>query len=60
MAHNIIKLFLSLHTGEHLGLNYCLEQILLFRDLVKLDMSYCGLGDDHEMLTQFQNLNRLV
>ncbi|XP_060555483.1 uncharacterized protein LOC132716264 [Ruditapes philippinarum] len=46
-------------SGEHLGLNYCLEQILLFRDLVKLDMSYCGLGDDHEMLTQFQNLNRL-
>ncbi|XP_053394265.1 uncharacterized protein LOC123524962 [Mercenaria mercenaria] len=46
-------------SGEHLGLNYCLEQILLFTDLVQLDLSNCGLGDDHEMLIQFQHLHRL-
>lgn len=52
-----LKILLIL-TGEHLGLNYCLEQILLCKDLVQLDLSDCGLGDEHEMLAQIQHLHR--
>ncbi|KAL4236487.1 Leucine rich repeat containing 42 [Mactra antiquata] len=46
-------------SGDHLGLNYCLEQILLFTELTQLDVSECGLGDDHEIISQFQHLHKL-
>lgn len=37
-------------SGCHLGVNYFLESLMLFTDLVRVDLSACGLGDDHEIL----------
>ncbi|KAH3779427.1 uncharacterized protein LOC127842073 isoform X1 [Dreissena polymorpha] len=48
--------------GEHLCLNYHLEAILKFQDLHCLDLSHCGLGDNHELLqhiAHFYSLEQL-
>lgn len=45
-------------SGQHLVINNHLETICLFTDLSKLDLSCCGLGDDHELLQHFSQLHR--
>ena len=45
---------------QYLGLNYYIENFLMFRDLTDLDVSYCGLGDDHEILTHISTLKRCI
>ncbi|XP_046556339.1 leucine-rich repeat-containing protein 42-like [Haliotis rubra] len=46
-------------SGEHLVINNYLETICLFTDLSKLDVSCCGLGDDHELLQHLSQLHSL-
>ena len=53
-------LLLFPYPGEHLCLNYHLDELLLFHDLTALDVSRCGLGDDHEILANIANLQRYV
>ncbi|XP_067678606.1 leucine-rich repeat-containing protein 42-like [Haliotis asinina] len=55
---NIVLDSLSL-SGEHLVINSYLETISLFTDLSKLDVSCCGLGDDHELLQHLSQLHSL-
>ena len=45
---------------QYLGLNYYIENFLMFKDLTELDVSYCGLGDDHEILTHISTLKRFA
>lgn len=44
---------------EHVGLNYYIEDILMFKHLVEIDVSCCGLGDDHEILVHISALQSL-
>ena len=43
---------------EHVGLNYYIEDFLMFKHLVEIDVSCCGLGDDHEILVHISALQR--
>ena len=45
---------------QYLGLNYYIENFLMFRDLTELDVSYCGLGDHHEILVHISTLKRYL
>lgn len=45
---------------QHLGLNYCFEHICLFTDLQKLDVSECGLGEDHDYIKLIAKMEKLV
>ena len=44
--------------GQHLGINFYLEQLLIFHELVEIDLSHCGLGDHHEILTHISTMKR--
>ena len=46
--------------GEHLMLANYFEHIREFSQITKLDVSSCGLGDDHELLYHITNLQRFV
>ena len=45
---------------QHLGLNFFLEQFLLFSELVEIDLSFCGLGDHHEILAHIATMRRYI
>ncbi|XP_025109435.1 leucine-rich repeat-containing protein 42-like isoform X2 [Pomacea canaliculata] len=43
----------------HVMINNYIEHLQLFTCLTKLDVAYCGLGDDHELLAHIAKLDRL-
>ncbi|KAK7100213.1 leucine-rich repeat-containing protein 42-like [Littorina saxatilis] len=45
--------------GEHLMLANCFEHLILFSHLKALDVSACGLGDEHELLYHIATLPSL-
>ena len=47
-------------SGCHLGLNYCFHLLQLFTSINELDVSSCGLGDNHDILPHISNLYRWV
>ncbi|KAL5017345.1 hypothetical protein ScPMuIL_006934 [Solemya velum] len=46
-------------SGCHLGINYFLESLMMFKDLISVDLSACGLGDEHELLHHIASMNCL-
>lgn len=44
--------------GEHLVLANCMEHLMLFTHLSKLNVSLCCLGDEHELLYHISTLER--
>ena len=44
--------------GQHLFANNYMEYLQCFIMLSELDLSYCRLGDEHELLTQVGEMTR--
>ncbi|XP_077981907.1 leucine-rich repeat-containing protein 42-like [Glandiceps talaboti] len=46
-------------SGRYLALNQCLHLLLQFNSIIKLDVSRCELGDDHEFLLHIGSIPSL-